>query len=88
VPIVWVVRVGTTEMNVPRKRDAVVWLRQRSHDTRQRPTMVRECRGAYTFYGPGRDEHVMRASVTRVHLPTIRTRRRALASGPALRFDA
>lgn len=87
-PIVWVVSVGTTEMNFPRKRDAVVWLRQRSSDVRTRPAVIKECKGAYTFYGPGRDERVLRASVSRVSLPSISTRRRAQTGDPTLGFDA
>ena len=71
---VWVVRVATTEKNFPQKREAIAWLRTLAADTRIRPMVRRDAAGAYTFYGPGRGEVVMKAEVARVSLPSIRRR--------------
>jgi hypothetical protein len=75
-PAVWCVHVADREKNFPRKRDAVSWLRALCLDTRIRPVIQRHCRGCYTFYGPGRDEIVMRANIDNLGFPSFRRRAR------------
>jgi hypothetical protein len=53
--IVWVVSVGDTERNFPRRRDAVAWLVRLTHDTRPTPRVHRETSWRYRYYGPGDD---------------------------------
>jgi hypothetical protein len=72
---VWCVRFGDTEKNFARKVDAVSFLRQRTNDQRIRPVVVRHCRGAYTFYGPGRDALVLKASIDQLGFASVRRRR-------------
>lgn len=73
---VWCVTLPDTEKNFRRKVDAVTWLRQRLSDERIRPVVVRHCRGAYTFYGPGRDERVLRAAIDHLGFASLGRRRR------------
>lgn len=73
---VWCVTFATTEKNFSRKRDAVAWLRARAADVRIRPVMVRHCAGCYTYYGPGREEIVLRASIDHLGFASVRPRRR------------
>ena len=53
--IVWVVSVGDTERNFPRRRDALAWLVRLTHDTRPVPRVHRETTFRYRYYGPGDD---------------------------------
>jgi len=73
---VWLVTVATREKNFHRKGDAVSWLRTLTNDVRMRPTVVKRCRGAYTFYGPGRETIVMRANIDNLGFFSLRSRRR------------
>jgi len=73
---VWCVTFATTEKNFARKRDALEYLRRRSLDERIRPVVVRRCAGAYTYYGPGREEIVLRANIDHLGFTSIRPRRR------------
>ena len=75
-PSVWCVSVADREKNFPRKRDAIGWLRALCADTRIRPVVQRHCAGAYTFWGPGRESIVLRASVDQLGFPTFRRRAR------------
>jgi len=70
------VTVADREKNFPRKADAVKWLRGLCNDTRIRPVVIRRCRGAYAFYGPGRDKIVLRANIDHLGFATFRSRRR------------
>ena len=69
---IWCVSVADTDRNYRRKRDAIVALRAQCQDVRIRPTIVRHCRGCYTFYGPGRDEIVLRARINKLQFPSFR----------------
>lgn len=72
-PSTWCVSLpADVEKNFPRKRDALAWLRKRTNDERIRPIVVRHCRGAYTFYGPGKDERVLRANIDRLSFSSLR----------------
>ena len=73
---VWCVTVADREKNFPRKDAAVSWLRAMTNDERIRPVVVRRCRGAYTFYGPGRDQLVLRANIDNLGFFSLRVRRR------------
>ena len=53
--VVWVVSVGDTERNFPRRRDALAWLIRLTHDTRPTPRVHRETAYRYRYYGPGDD---------------------------------
>lgn len=64
--VVWRVAVGDREKNFLRKVEAIRWLCRLTHDSRVRPVVVRHHRGAYTFYGPGRDDRVVRADIDRL----------------------
>lgn len=71
--IVWVVSVGDTERNFPRKRDAVAWLVRLTHDTRPTPPVHRETMCRYRYYGPGDDlRFVANAVIDKVSFPPRR----------------
>jgi len=71
--IVWVVTVGDTERNFPRKRDAVAWLVRLTHDDRPVPAVHREHPWLYAYYG-GRGDllFVTRAWIHRLGFPSRR----------------
>ena len=73
---IWCVTVADREKNFRRKGDAVTWLRAQTNDQRIRPIVKRHCRGAYTFYGPGRDDLVLRANIDNLGFFSLRVRRR------------
>lgn len=70
----WCVRFGDTEKNFPTKARAIAFLRERTKDTRIKPIIERHGRGAYTYYGPGRDAHVVKAEINRVSFASVRAR--------------
>jgi hypothetical protein len=72
---VWCVTMPDTERNFQRKRDAVAYLRQLTSDERIRPVIVRRCKGAYTFYGPGREVTVLRANIDNIGFASLRQRK-------------
>lgn len=60
---VWCVEVGDRVKNFPRKVDAIAWLRGLVGDDSIRSIVCRRGRGSYVFYGPGREEHVCKATI-------------------------
>jgi hypothetical protein len=72
---IWCVTVCDREKNFTRKRFAVAWLRALTSDSRIRPVIVRRCKGAYTFYGPGRDERVLKANIDNLGFASVRVRK-------------
>ncbi len=73
---VWCVTFATTLKNFQTKRDAVTYLRLRTNDTPMRPTVIRQGKGAYTFYGPGRGQLVLRANIDHLCFASLARRRR------------
>ena len=73
---VWVVTLpADVERNFTRKSAAVRWLRRLTSDERIRPVVVRRCAGAYTFYGPGKDQRVLCAPIDRCSFSSLKLRR-------------
>lgn len=61
--VAWCVEVGDRLKNLPRKTDAIAWLRRLCGDNSIRSHVHRCGRGSYVFFGPGRDEQVTRATI-------------------------
>lgn len=70
----WCVRFADREKNFRRKAHAIAFCRRQTGDTRIKSVIRKRGRGAYTYYGPGKDEVVFKADIDRLSFAAVRAR--------------